>query len=191
MLKRFRDHLSFLKQYIKNPKQVGAVFPSTRFLVQKMLETVDFEHARIIVELGSGEGKFTREILKRMRPDARLYVIEINQKFISKLMKINDDRLVLISESAEKLKEILSRLQIRSADCFISGLPLLSFRKEIKDRMIDQIAGHLKDGHPFVQFSYLPLHFNLFKKYFNYVEIKGFVLLNIPPAFVFVCKHAK
>jgi len=128
MLKKVRECLSFFKQYLKNPRQVGAVFPSSRFLVRKMLEPIDFERARIIVELGSGEGKFTRAILKRMRPDSRLYVIEINPKFIEKLRLIDDRRLILIPDNAEKLGAILKGQQIGAADCFVSGLPLLSSR---------------------------------------------------------------
>jgi len=36
---------------------------------------IDFAHARVIVEFGVGTGCVTREILRRMRPDARLVAV--------------------------------------------------------------------------------------------------------------------
>jgi phospholipid N-methyltransferase len=40
-----------------------------------MLEHVDFRRACNVVELGSGTGVITREILRRMTPDSRLFAL--------------------------------------------------------------------------------------------------------------------
>lgn len=53
-------YLSFLFQYIVNPKAVGAILPSTRFLGDKMIEGIDFKKAKYIVEY---ETKGKRAIL--------------------------------------------------------------------------------------------------------------------------------
>jgi phospholipid N-methyltransferase len=50
----------FLKQYIKNPRMIGAVLPSSRNLARKMIEDIDFEKAECIVEYGPGTGVFTK-----------------------------------------------------------------------------------------------------------------------------------
>jgi phospholipid N-methyltransferase len=43
---------SFLKQFWKEKKMVGAMAPSSRFLAKKMLENIDFSNAKVLVELG-------------------------------------------------------------------------------------------------------------------------------------------
>ena len=65
------DKRSFLRQFWKEKKMVGAMSPSSRFLAKKMLESVDFESARIIVDLGPGTGVLTRRLLDRV-PDELL-----------------------------------------------------------------------------------------------------------------------
>ena len=71
----------FLKTFFKERKQVGALAPSSKFLVKKMCDKIDFNNARYIVELGPGTGVFTEELLKRAHPDCRIVVIELNEKF--------------------------------------------------------------------------------------------------------------
>ena len=56
---------------------LGSLIPSSRFLVNDVLNQVDWDKARVIVEYGPGVGGITAEILRRMRPDARLIAIEI------------------------------------------------------------------------------------------------------------------
>ena len=60
---------------------LGSIIPSSRFLVDAVLAAVDWPRARVIVEYGPGVGTFTAEILRRMRSDARLIVIETNLGF--------------------------------------------------------------------------------------------------------------
>jgi phospholipid N-methyltransferase len=44
--------LSFIIQYILNPRTVGAVFPSSQKLAEKMISNIDFTKAQYIVEYG-------------------------------------------------------------------------------------------------------------------------------------------
>ena len=78
---------NFLKTYFKERKQVGALAPSSRFLVKKMCDKIDFETAKNIVELGPGTGVFTTELLKRASKDCRIFVIELNEEFYNFLSK--------------------------------------------------------------------------------------------------------
>ncbi len=61
---------------------LGSIIPSSRFLVNAVLAPIDWSRARVIVEYGPGVGTFTAEILRRMRSDARLIVIETNLEFV-------------------------------------------------------------------------------------------------------------
>lgn len=68
----------FLYQFIKNPMSVGSISPSSRFLAKKMLQGVDFQKAKCIVEYGPGTGIFTEEILKQRTPETVVFVVENN-----------------------------------------------------------------------------------------------------------------
>ena len=52
----------FLRQFVRSPRTVGAVLPSSAALARAMLAPIDFASARTIVEFGPGTGAFTRAI---------------------------------------------------------------------------------------------------------------------------------
>ena len=67
---------NFLLQYITHPRTVGAILPSSKRLARKMVESIDFENAKCIVELGPGTGVFTENILKKRNKDTIIILIE-------------------------------------------------------------------------------------------------------------------
>ncbi|MDO9490237.1 MAG: hypothetical protein Q7J32_17835 [Sphingomonadaceae bacterium] len=42
--------LLFAKNFVKHPKMLGSVIPSSRFLIDKLLAPVDWQKARLFVE---------------------------------------------------------------------------------------------------------------------------------------------
>ena len=44
--------ITFLHEFIKHPKHTGAVAPSSKILAKKMVDVIDFNKAKCIVELG-------------------------------------------------------------------------------------------------------------------------------------------
>ena len=96
---------SFIQQFWKEKKMVGAMAPSSRFLAEKMLQNINFHSAQVLIELGPGTGVFTDKILKKMRPDAKLLVFELNDNFYNSLKnRITDSRVILIHDSAEMIE---------------------------------------------------------------------------------------
>src|SRR5687767_10748196 len=73
--------LLFARTFFRNPRMLGSIVPSSRFLIRKLLRPIDWSRARVIVEYGPGVGTITREALRRMRPDATLIAIETNDEF--------------------------------------------------------------------------------------------------------------
>ena len=101
----------FLKQYLDNKKEVGAIAPSSKFLRNRMMSPVNFHRSSVIIELGAGNGVFTKEILKRMRPESRLFVFETNPSFFEKLSsEINDSRITIFHESAVRLHDKMNEI---------------------------------------------------------------------------------
>ena len=54
---------SFIQQYWREKKMVGAISPSSPFLAEKMLEHIDFKNSTVLVEIGPGTGVFTKRII--------------------------------------------------------------------------------------------------------------------------------
>ncbi|KND48150.1 MAG: phosphatidylethanolamine/phosphatidyl-N-methylethanolamine N-methyltransferase [Parcubacteria bacterium C7867-006] len=174
---------SFIVQFFKKWRQIGAIAPSSIFLVEDMLSEVDWDRASIIIELGAGSGTFTKQILKKMRPEAKLFVFEIDHVFLKKLNKIIDSRIVIVSESAENLSKYLDG---KKADYVISGIPLSNLDKHVKSGIIYSAMESMVSGGIFLQFQYFPESLNFLKKYFDDVKLK-FTFLNTPPAFYYIC----
>src|SRR3979411_451972 len=90
----------FARNFLKHPSMLGSVIPSSPFLVNNLMNQVDWKRARVLVEYGPGVGTITREILKRMRPDATLVVVELNDDFVEYLgNNILDPRLLVVHGS--------------------------------------------------------------------------------------------
>ena len=79
---RTTEMLLFAGNFIRHPYMLGSIIPSSRFLVNQVLEPIDWERARVIVEYGPGVGTITGEILRRMHSDAHLVAIETNSAFV-------------------------------------------------------------------------------------------------------------
>src|SRR5690348_11177331 len=129
-LQRRRDrrsqspHWQFLRGFIKNPVMVGSIIPSSRVLIDKMLEPVDWANTRLFVEYGPGVGTFTRPLLERLGPDATLLTIDTNPDFTRYLREhIDDERLVAVTGSAADVEKILAERSLGKADYVLSGLP--------------------------------------------------------------------
>lgn len=181
------NRLQFFFEATKNIKQAGTIAQSSRFLIRKMLLPVDFSKAKVIVELGAGNGCITKAILDKMQPDAKLLSFEVNPKFIGLLNDIDDDRLHVIADSAEKIPEYLEQHQATHTNAIVSGLPLAIFPKELNSNIMNAIKTTLTDEGVYTQFQYSLASFGMLKKQFGSVR-RDFTPLNIPPAFVYICQ---
>src|SRR3954464_10572222 len=91
----------FLRGFLKNPVMVGSVIPSSKVLIDKMLEPVRWDEVKLFVEYGPGVGTFTRRVLERLPAEARLIAIDTNPDFIDYLKKdIDDERFIAVTGSA-------------------------------------------------------------------------------------------
>jgi len=150
-----------------------------------MLDKVDFDQARTIVELGAGTGCFTKEIINRLHPDAELYTFEINEKFCGVLNTYSDERVHVINDSAENMSKY-----VQSADVVISGMPLASLPKQVTKNILADATKVLKEDGVYLQYQYSPLSKRKLVEYFGNVNL-SFEPLNIPPAVVYSCKKKK
>ncbi len=182
----------FFAQYIKNVRTVGAIAPSSRFLARKMLRNVDFDHAKSIVEYGPGTGVFTAELIARMRPDAKLIVIEQNDAFYNLL----HDRyghlknVMLVHDSATNVETVLAVYGMKTVDCIVSGLPFAALPVDVSDEILKRTVRLIGTKGMFITFQYTLLKKNFMHGFFKHITITK-EYRNMPPAYVFMCTNKK
>lgn len=177
--------IDFLKAGMKNLKTVGAVTRSSKFLCKKSVSFIDFSRAKVIVELGAGDGVITRHILKHMRNDAKLLAFEIMPNMANLLREVNDERLVVIEDSALHLDQHLAKHHAEKVDYVSSAIPFVMLPQEEAKAIIQTCYDNLEPGGKFIQIHYSLIAKKLYQQVFGNVDA-NFVPLNVPPAWVLV-----
>lgn len=147
------DRVVFLQQFLKHPRQVGSIIPSSRYMERRVVALAEVASAKTIVELGTGTGGITRAILRAMASDARLVGIEINPRFQQLLARVQDARLIPHFGSAEHLAEILREHQLPAPDAVISGIPFSTMDPGLGTRILTAIADALAPSGRFVAYQ--------------------------------------
>ena len=175
----------FLRGFLKNPVMVGSVIPSSRVLIDRMLAPVDWANTRLFVEYGPGVGTFTRPVLDRLAPDARLVTIDTNADFTRFLKQsIDDPRLVAVTGSAADVEAILAERKLGSADYVLSGLPFSTLPPGVGDSIAEATAKVIRPGGAFLVYQFSPKVLDFIKPYFAAIR-RGFEWVNVPPATLF------
>ena len=187
-----KSKISFLKQCLSNPRHIGAVLPSSRYLANKMVEGIDFNKASVIVEYGPGTGVFTDKLLEYRNEDATIFIIENNLKFYRLLKdKYNGlDNIHIIHGSAEHIDQYLNQYNIPHVDYVISGLPFASLPQNISTNILNSTRNILKEKGKFITFQYSLVKKDFINQFFKQINIK-MELRNIPPAYVLNCNNHK
>ncbi|MGG3942986.1 rRNA adenine N-6-methyltransferase family protein [Peribacillus psychrosaccharolyticus] len=180
---------SFIYQYIVNPKTVGAILPSSRYLCNKMINEINFKDAKYIVEYGPGTGVITERILALRNQSTIVVLIENNRKFYYLLKKKfwNKKNFIVIHGSAEHVQHYLTEYKIPHADYIISGLPFAILPQNVSNKILSSTLNVLKTGGEFVTFQYTKGKIPLLKKYFSIITLKR-EYRNIPPAYILRCE---
>jgi phospholipid N-methyltransferase len=179
--------LLFARNFFKFPTMLGSLIPSSPFLVNDLLSQVDFDRARVIVEYGPGVGTFTQEILKRMRPDAALVAIELNEEFAGFLKdEIGDRRLHAVHASACDVGKVLASLNLPSADYIISGIPFSTMPKSLRAEIMRNSREALRPDGALLVYQFTRAVRPYLESSFGSVQ-ENFQMLNILPARIFYC----
>jgi len=184
----------FLLQFLRHPRSIGAVVPSSRGLARRMVADIDLSDASVVVEYGPGTGALTGEILKALKPGALFFAIESNAILFESFRQRFPD-VTVFNESAANVAALLEGLGAEKADCVLSGLPWASFTATLQDTLLEATLEALGDGGRFVTFAYLqglllPSGQSFKRKLqqrFGHVGRSSIAWANLPPAFVYRC----
>ena len=183
------DREVFLRSFLRDWRTIGSVTPSSRFLVGAMLDQIDFGRARRIVEYGPGTGVFTRELLRRLAPDAQLLALDTEAHFIEDLRaQFPDPRLIAVRGSAAQIERHIAALGWDGAEVIISGIPYTAMPASLREQILRASARALAPGGLFTPYQYSPYIRPLLGALFGRVETH-WVARNVPPAFFFACRR--
>lgn len=186
---RSEQILLFGRNFIKHPKMLGSLIPSSRFLVNKVLNEVDWARARVFLEYGPGVGTFTTEILRRMRPDAVVIALETNADFVRFLRgKIHDDRLHVVHGSAADADTALAKLNLTHADYILSGIPYTTIPADVREVILRKTHSLLHPDGAFLVYQFTRTVLPYLQQVFDSID-QDFEPLNVMPARLFFCRH--
>lgn len=146
--------MSFLKQLLKNPIEIGAIYPSSIKLSQLITDTARLYQKKCVVELGSGTGVFTKEIINKISSKCLFFSLEINEQFVKETKK-NCPKAIVYHGSAQDIKIYLLKHNQNTCDCVISGLPWATFNQKSQEKLLDAIYESLGEGGEFLTFAYI------------------------------------
>jgi phosphatidylethanolamine/phosphatidyl-N-methylethanolamine N-methyltransferase len=179
------DKRAFLSGFLRHPREVGSVIPSSPWMERRLVRTARLAQARTVVELGPGTGGTTRAFLRAMPADARLLAIELSPVFRDRLAGQQiDPRLVVQWGSAEQIAEFLRLHKMPAPDVVISGIPFSTMPADVGGRIAAAVAEVLPAGGRFVAYQLRPHVARFATPYLGQPE-RSLELLNIPPMQVF------
>lgn len=148
-----RPQAAFFRELMDQPRSVGAVWPSSGELGQRMARWADPAPDGWIVELGGGTGTVTQALLQRGVPRERLIVIERSLQFVHHLRERFPGVRIVHADAADIAHAIPSGSAVTA---IVSGLPLRSLPAEAVSRVVQACSGVLGPHSRVVQFTYAP-----------------------------------
>ena len=185
------NYMHFMWAALVKSRQTGAIVPSQRFLIDKMIAPVPETYAGRIIELGAGNGALTLRLAARC-PEARILACEINPA-LARVNRHNLDRagingrVQVIPDAAEHLLSEMGRRGMGKADFVLSGIPLGNLPGARALALIQTISRAIAPGGMYVQFQYSLLDRKRIKSQFRDLRTVP-VLLNFPPAVVYYAR---
>lgn len=180
-----QEKVQFLHKFIKSPKDVGSITPSSKYLAKAMTRHIPWDEAVAVAELGAGTGAITEYINRAAQGKTRVLLFEKENGLRSGLTERYPN--MGCYSNACQIRSAMSGEGIKQLDAIISGLPFFNFPQEIRDEIINEIMHSLKPGGLFVAFQYSLQMKQQLSEYFD-IETIQFVPLNLPPAFVYICR---
>lgn len=186
--------LKFVGRFLRRPTRIGAIAPSSRCLATTIASWPRLDHADVVVEFGPGTGAFTPHILRRLRPGATYFALELD-RWMCEVFQRRFPGVAVHCDTVANVGRYLEARGVAAADCIISGLPWTAFSDTLRRELMRNTVAALADGGRFATFSYLHTRFLSAAESFRRSLVQNFsqvttsrvVWWNLPPAVVYQC----
>jgi len=187
------DASLFLQKFLRHGTAIASIAPSSRWLSRATVRPINWEFARVVVELGAGTGPITQVIAEKAHADCRVVVLERDSDFF-KILRTRYAHLPnfeVIHGDVRHLRDILTGLGIDQVDQVVSGLPTPSLSTETRHDLFEALRSVLGPEGGYHQITELPwVYLPFYRKHFEHVRFV-FEPRNIPPAGVYHCRVVK
>lgn len=175
---------TFFHAFLKAPRVVASLIPSSSFLERRLVKAADLGAARVIVELGAGTGGTTRALLAAMSRDARLLAIERTEAFVEPLRAIADPRLSVIHGCASRVVQELQQAGLGGADAVVSGIPFSTLPPALAETVVEEVYQALNPGGRFVAYQFTDRVADYARPVMGGPSVQ-MELVNVPPLKIF------
>ncbi len=153
------NYIEFFGQFRKRFSTTGAIAPSSRFLAKSMCWPMSqADGPRRILEIGPGTGAVTDRLVRKLRPNDRLDLVEINEVFVRRLRERfeHEPAWQKVAQQCEVHEMPLQDFQSDVPyDFAISGLPMNNFSPELVASLLEASFRLLDDGGVLSYFEYM------------------------------------
>ena len=191
--KSLHPNLLFLSKFLRHGTKIASVWPSSRALSKATIQRVNFDTAKVIVELGAGTGPITDEVIRRLKPQTKFLAIERDADFARVLRQRFSDlpNVEIIHADVRDLGALLEARHITAVDYFLSGLPTPSLPPDVRKDMLASVRKYMAPHGLFSNITEIPyFYWKYYKNFFHKVDFQ-FVAINMPPGGVYHCHTMK
>ncbi len=186
-----RDQLQFVKAFIKNPTGIGAILPSSDALAIAITAPLT-PGAGKVLELGSGTGVFTQQMLAMGFNPADLILVEqdptlaagLKTRFpLSTVLQVPAQ--ALSADNTPSLGEIAA---------IICGLPLRNMSAEAHGQVLAAAFRAMKPDGVLYLFTYgmkCPVSPETLQAHHLVSSLTNFIIKNLPPASIYCISRAQ
>ncbi|MGH3738633.1 MAG: class I SAM-dependent methyltransferase [Micromonosporaceae bacterium] len=188
--------MSFLREFVRNPRQTGSIAASSAPVVRMVVESLELDSARRVVELGAGTGAVTEGLRQAMAPGASLLAVELNPQFVRRLRDRFDPGSVrVVNRQAGELPAVLREQRWGEVDAIASGLPWTLMSEREREATLDGVVTALAPHGRFVTLTCLHQTMTgsgrmlrrLLEERFGEVRRAPVVWAAVPPMFAYRC----
>ena len=173
----------FMSRILRNPRQLGAVAPSSSHLCALLARHASIDDESPIVELGGGSGALTHALLEAGIHPSRIYVVELDH-ILANYLKSALPGVTIIQGDAARLGEILPPDILGKVRRVVSGIPMTNLPESVRRQILKSCFDVMTPEGAYLQYTYSPLSSINHKAYRLKKKRLGTSFFNLPPAIV-------
>ncbi len=181
--------MGFVKEFACSPFHVGSICPSSRMLAKQLVHMAQNAPCGtpdgLIIDLGSGPGPVTGELLRSGISHDRIVAVERSASFAKTFKKRYRHVPILVGDAANLRQMLAGTYPDRPICAIISSLPFRAIPRDITARILWELHETLLDrGGVLVQYSYVWWQKNALASQGFSTILSKLVFQNVPPALV-------
>lgn len=188
------DHWRFFISWLRNPREVASVTPSSKRLGRALASQLDLDIPGAIIELGGGTGSITRALLEAGVPAERLVTIEREGRFAAMLAEKFPGITVIHGDAQAVSSELEAHGIAMPVSSIVSSLPMLTLPQAVQGRILQECAVISGAATTYFQYTYgfgEPLSAELVAEHGLAGRREQVVWSNLPPAAVWMYRRVQ